>query len=112
MLHKTFTRTQIDLLLHNNEILRIRSIFSTFQDFFKKANDQNLTFVNQGRPLPLHFLRRNSKAGCVDAKVHTLAKYIMELTILEYNLMHIPPSKVAAGALVISMKVIMKIKLK
>jgi hypothetical protein len=32
----------------------------------------------------------------------------MELTILEYNLMHIPPSKVAAGALVISMKVIMK----
>merc|ERR1712241_808411 len=27
-----------------------------------------------GRPLPLHFLRRNSKAGNVDALTHTLAK--------------------------------------
>lgn len=59
---------------------------------------------DMGRPLPLHFLRRNSKAGCVDARVHTLAKYIMELTIIEYNLMHIPPSKLAAASLVISMK--------
>ena len=59
----------------------------------------------QGRPLPLHFLRRNSKAGCVDANVHTLAKYIMELTILEYNLMHLPPSKIAAASLIIAMKV-------
>lgn len=57
-----------------------------------------------GRPLPLHFLRRNSKAGCVDARVHTLAKYIMELTIIEYNLMHIAPSKLAAASLVISIK--------
>ena len=32
-----------------------------------------------GRPLPLHFLRRNSKAGNVDALTHTMAKYIMEL---------------------------------
>ncbi len=58
-----------------------------------------------GRPLPLHFLRRNSKAGCVDARIHTLAKYIMELTIVEYSLMHIPPSKLAAASLVISIKV-------
>merc|ERR1712241_1221752 len=32
-----------------------------------------------GRPLPLHFLRRNSKAGNVDALTHTMAKYAMEL---------------------------------
>ena len=36
---------------------------------------------NLGRPLPLNFLRRNSKAGNVDALVHTLAKYVMELTL-------------------------------
>ena len=28
-----------------------------------------------GRPLPLHFLRRASKAGGVDSATHTLAKY-------------------------------------
>ena len=28
-----------------------------------------------GRPLPLHFLRRASKAGGVEAITHTLAKY-------------------------------------
>jgi len=59
-----------------------------------------------GRPLPLHFLRRNSKAGCVDARIHTLAKFIMELTLIEYNMMHIPPSKIAAASLAISMKVL------
>jgi hypothetical protein len=58
-----------------------------------------------GRPLPLHFLRRNSKAGCVDARIHTLAKYLMELTLVEYGLVHVPPSKLAAAALAISMKV-------
>ena len=39
---------------------------------------------NLGRPLPLNFLRRNSKAGNVDALVHTLAKYVMELTLGMY----------------------------
>lgn len=56
-----------------------------------------------GRPLPLHFLRRNSKAGQVDATVHTLAKYVMELTLVEYNFAHIPPSKIAASALAVSL---------
>ena len=58
-----------------------------------------------GRPLPLHFLRRNSKAGQVDATVHTLAKYAMELTLVEYNWAHVPPSKIAAAALAISLVV-------
>jgi len=56
-----------------------------------------------GRPLPLHFLRRNSKAGQVDATIHTLAKYAMELTLVEYSFAHIPPSKLAASALAISL---------
>lgn len=57
-----------------------------------------------GRPLPLHFLRRNSKAGQVDAVVHMLAKYVMELTILEYSFAHVLPSKIAATALAFSLK--------
>jgi cyclin B len=38
-----------------------------------------------GRPLPLHFLRRASKAGGVDATTHTLAKYIVELSLGVYR---------------------------
>ena len=60
---------------------------------------------NLGRPLPLHFLRRNSKAGQVDATIHTLAKYVMELTLVEYDWAHIPPSKLAAAALALSIVV-------
>ncbi|XP_053313909.1 G2/mitotic-specific cyclin-B1-like [Spea bombifrons] len=59
-----------------------------------------------GRPLPLHFLRRASKIGEVDAIHHTLAKYLMELAMLDYDMAHIPPSQVAAGAFCLSMKVL------
>lgn len=59
-----------------------------------------------GRPLPLHFLRRNSKAGEVDAQKHTLAKYLMELTIVEYSMAHVVPSLIAAAALCFSVKIL------
>ncbi|XP_060083337.1 G2/mitotic-specific cyclin-B-like [Ylistrum balloti] len=58
---------------------------------------------NMGKPLCLHFLRRDSKAGQVDAMKHTLAKYLMELTIVEYDMVHYNPSEIAAGALCLSM---------
>merc|ERR1712154_186338 len=55
------------------------------------------------RPLPLHFLRRFSKVAQVDTTIHNLAKYLMELAIVEYKFCHVPPSKLAAAALAISM---------
>jgi len=58
------------------------------------------------RPLALHFLRRNSKAGGVDVMIHTLAKYAMELTLVQYHTMHYTPSKLAAAALALSMKIL------
>lgn len=61
---------------------------------------------NLGRPLPLHFLRRNSKAGQVDANVHTLAKYLMEMTLPEYSMVHIHPSQIAGAGLCLAMKVL------
>lgn len=55
-----------------------------------------------GRPLPLHFLRRASKAGSADAEKHTLAKYLMELTLLDYDMVHYHPSEIAAASLCLS----------
>lgn len=59
-----------------------------------------------GRPLPLNFLRRNSKAGFVDATVHTLAKYVMELALVEYKLCHVAPSVLAAASLAFAIRVL------
>ncbi|AWP01070.1 putative G2/mitotic-specific cyclin-B2-like [Scophthalmus maximus] len=55
-----------------------------------------------GRPLPLHFLRRASKVADSDVQRHTLAKYLMELTLLDYHMVHYRPSEVAAAALCLS----------
>lgn len=59
-----------------------------------------------GRPLPLHFLRRASKAGNADAEKHTLAKYFLELTLLDYDMVHYHPSETAAAALCLSQLVL------
>ncbi|NWH71641.1 CCNB2 protein, partial [Piaya cayana] len=66
---------------------------------------QELNF-SLGRPLPIHFLRRASKAGEADAKQHTLAKYLMELTLLDYDMVHHRPSEIAAAALCLSQKIL------
>uniref|UniRef100_A0A1A8RKR2 G2/mitotic-specific cyclin-B2 n=2 Tax=Nothobranchius TaxID=28779 RepID=A0A1A8RKR2_9TELE len=55
-----------------------------------------------GRPLPLHFLRRASKVANTDLEKHTLAKYLMELTLLDYQLVHYRPSEIAAASLCLS----------
>merc|ERR1740116_368428 len=61
---------------------------------------------NLGRPLPLHFLRRASKAGGVDAATHTLAKYIMELSLGSYTMAAVAPSQLAAAALALAMRLL------
>merc|ERR1712029_870494 len=59
-----------------------------------------------GRPLPLHFLRRASKAGSVESVTHTLAKYIMELSLGSYNTVSVSPSMLASAALALSLKLL------
>lgn len=64
-----------------------------------------------GRPLPLHFLRRNTQAASqildqVDVLHHTLSKYLMELTLPEYNFCHHLPSELAAAALCLSLRLL------
>ncbi|VTJ66616.1 Hypothetical predicted protein, partial [Marmota monax] len=50
--------------------------------------------------------KRASKAGEVDVEQHTLAKYLMELTLIDYDMVHYHPSKVAAAASCLSQKVL------
>ncbi|PJF19395.1 G2/M B-type cyclin Cdc13 [Paramicrosporidium saccamoebae] len=47
-------------------------------------------------PSPLVFLRRISKAEDYDVRSRTLAKYLMELCLLDLNFVSCPPSMVAA----------------
>jgi len=66
----------------------------------------NTLSFNFSRPLPLHFLRRNSKAGDVDVLQHTVAKYLVEISLLEYDIAHCPPSLIAAAALFLSLRIL------
>jgi len=66
----------------------------------------NTLGFNFSRPLPLHFLRRDSKAGDVDVLQHTVAKYLVELSLQEYEAAHFPPSLVAAAALFLSLRIL------
>ncbi|XP_051960541.1 G2/mitotic-specific cyclin-B1 [Xyrauchen texanus] len=60
---------------------------------------------NVGRPMPLQFLRRASKIGDVTAEYHTLAKYFLELTMVDYDMVHFPPSQMASAAYALTLKV-------
>ncbi|NXP54735.1 CCNB2 protein, partial [Heliornis fulica] len=76
-----------------------------------EVREMELTILKElnfdlGRPLPIHFLRRASKAGEADAKQHTLAKYLMELTLIDYDMVHHRPSEIAAAALCLSQKIL------
>merc|ERR1711868_181068 len=37
---------------------------------------------------------------------HTVAKYLIEMSLLEYDMAHIPPSLMAAGALFLSLRLL------
>lgn len=59
-----------------------------------------------GRPVAINFLRRFSKAGDVDVIHHTLAKYILEGTMLDYSLVSMAPSLAAATSLYMALIII------
>lgn len=58
-------------------------------------------------PLPLHFLRRASKAGKADGRVHTLGKYLCELALISLPMLRFKPSEIAAGAFLVAQHVLL-----
>lgn len=67
----------------------------------------NKLSYNLGTPLPLHFLRRFSKASSAEAEVHSLSKYLMELSMGCYAMTEFVASEVAAGAMYLARKVLL-----
>ncbi|KAM4056082.1 G2/mitotic-specific cyclin-4 [Hirsutella rhossiliensis] len=61
-----------------------------------------------GWPGPMSFLRRVSKADDYDLETRTLAKYFLELTIMDERFVASPPSFLAAGAHCLSRLVLSK----
>jgi len=58
------------------------------------------------QPISLNFLRRYSKAGDVDMLQHSLAKYTLEVCLLDYHLLITPGSLLASAALCFSLLVL------
>lgn len=59
-----------------------------------------------GHRLPIHFLRRASKIAEVSVEQHVLSKYLLELSILDYDIVHILPSRTAAAASCLALKLL------
>jgi hypothetical protein len=57
-------------------------------------------------PNPLNFLRRCSKADNYNAHSRTLAKYFMEISLVNHRLMKFPPSCIAAASLLLARRML------
>lgn len=58
----------------------------------------NILNYDLGWPGPMSFLRRISKADDYDLETRTVAKYFLELTIMDERFVATPPSFLSAGA--------------
>ncbi|GBP22047.1 hypothetical protein EVAR_18688_1 [Eumeta japonica] len=63
------------------------------------------------KPIPLSFLRRFMKAAHGSAVNHHLAKYFVDLSLIEYSMVHYKPSELAAAAVCLSMYILSSKKL-
>ncbi|KAJ3179900.1 G2/mitotic-specific cyclin [Geranomyces variabilis] len=59
-------------------------------------------------PTPLSFLRRCSKAEGYDIQTRTVAKYLMEISIVDHRFLAVRPSVTAAAALYLARKMLQR----
>jgi hypothetical protein len=53
---------------------------------------------------PIHFLRRFSKAARSNTRTHTLSKYLIEVSLMDYGMLKHLPSLIAASAVYLARK--------
>ncbi|KAK9470773.1 A/B/D/E cyclin [Dipodascopsis tothii] len=81
----------------------------TTEEVFKAERFMiGLLEYNLGWPGPMSFLRRTSKADDYDLETRTLAKYILEISIMDERFVGAPPSWTAAAAHCLSRKMLDK----
>ncbi|KAI1477532.1 cyclin-like protein [Daldinia eschscholtzii] len=80
------------------------------QEEVLKAERFMLSMLNfaLGWPGPMSFLRRISKADDYDSEIRTVAKYFLEVTVMDERFVSSPPSYVAAGAQCLSRMILGK----
>ena len=74
----------VDSSYTENEILQV-------EQYVLNTLEWNLSYPN-----PIHFLQRLSNADKYNVKARTIAKYLVEITCLEWRLLSTPPSLLAA----------------
>ncbi|WPK24456.1 hypothetical protein PUMCH_001730 [Australozyma saopauloensis] len=81
----------------------------TVDDFFKAELFMiDVLEFDMGWPGPMSFLRRTSKADDYDYETRTLAKYFLEVTIMDERFVASQPSWLAAGAHYLLRKILNK----
>jgi hypothetical protein len=64
------------------------------EKYILRSIDYNLSYPN-----PINFLRRSSKADNYDLQVRTVAKYLIEISCVDWRMLPHSPSKVAAAGM-------------
>lgn len=85
--------------------------WSSFSETDIIKMERQLLYVlqfNLNFPSPLTFLRRISKAEEYDVPTRTVAKYLMEITVLHENFLQYPPSLLAAASTFLARQVLRK----
>jgi len=82
-----------DLIAYSENVYSRRDILRMEIDILDKLD------FSLGRPIPPAFLRRFSRAAHCDLKMHSIAKFLMEISLPEYECAHWKPSLLAAAAL-------------
>lgn len=91
----------------------VSDLITLTQDAYSRADVMRIEITilkqldfNLGRPIPLVFLRRFSKAAHCYLKTHSIAKYLMELSLCEYECSHWRPSLLAAASLFVTLHLV------
>jgi len=64
------------------------------EKYILRSIDYNLSYPN-----PINFLRRSSKADNYDLQVRTVAKYLVEISCVDWRMLPHPPSQIAAAGM-------------